>query len=107
VIRLPGETVSVVEEGSYAYIYIDGKQLHESRYMGLGRRDTGPASTYHVPEGRYLLMGDNPAESCDSRVWGPFPRGRDEVEPPALTVTKTRARGESLSRPVRVRLARN
>jgi signal peptidase I len=36
--------------------------------------------TWHVPPGDYFMLGDNRAESCDSRVWGAVP-ARNVVGP--------------------------
>jgi signal peptidase I len=68
-IGLPGETVSERD----GIVYIDGQQLEEP-YIKPDRRDHEPPRSWPVPKGDYFFMGDNRAESCDSRVWGPVPR---------------------------------
>ena len=66
-IGLPGDTVT---EKS-GYVFVDGKPLKEPY---VSDRDT-QTGTWHVPKGEYFFMGDNRAESCDSRQWGSVPRG--------------------------------
>ena len=68
-IGLPGETVSERN----GFVFIDGRPLKES-YISSDRRDT-QSGTWHVPKGDYFFMGDNRAQSCDSRQWGSVPRG--------------------------------
>ncbi len=69
-IGLPGETWKEV----HGYVYIDGKPLNEP-YIQPGRRDTSTYTLRKIPKGQYFMMGDNRAESCDSRTWGTVPRG--------------------------------
>jgi signal peptidase I len=66
-IGMPGETVT---EHS-GKVSIDGKELKEP-YVKFPDAQSG---TWHVPKGQYFFMGDNRAQSCDSRQWGSVPRG--------------------------------
>jgi signal peptidase I len=68
-IGLPGETV----EERNGQVYIDGRHLKEP-YIQKGRRDN-QTGKWTVPKGQYFFMGDNRAQSCDSRQWGSVPRG--------------------------------
>jgi signal peptidase I len=69
VVGLPGETW----EQRRGRIFIDGRPLPE-RYVQPRRRDRQRYARRRIPSGRYLMLGDNRIESCDSRVWGTVPR---------------------------------
>jgi len=68
-IGLPGERWS---ERS-GFVYIDGRKLSEP-YVEPSRRDDQTYTGGRIPADRYLMLGDNRASSCDSRIWGLVPR---------------------------------
>ena len=70
VIGLPGDTVAERR----GVVYIDGKPLREP-YVAASDRDSRTQSFGRVPAHSYFVMGDNRANSCDSRAWGAVPRG--------------------------------
>jgi signal peptidase I len=69
--RLIGLPVDLVAERD-GFVFINGKPLHEP-YVDPALRDHQTGS-WRVPEGHYFFLGDDHANSCDSRVWGSVPR---------------------------------
>lgn len=63
VIGLPGETVTV-ENGK---VSVDGQVLNEGYIYEAPQYQYGPVK---VPEGQYLVLGDNRNHSNDSHYWG-------------------------------------
>jgi signal peptidase I len=97
-VGLGGERIQIGED---RHLIINGKRLdastphfervysfdpksppHESQYSGHLLHDTwGRPAPYFadhpdgitIPEGQFMVMGDNTMNSLDSRYWGPFP----------------------------------
>ena len=63
IIGLPGEEVRIADDGT---IFVDGKTLREE-YVSFQRE--GQEQIFQVPEGCYLLLGDNRQHSYDARYW--------------------------------------
>ena len=67
-IGLPGDTVSERN----GVISVNGEAL--SQNYAIGTKHDTVVGTWHVPNGRYFLIGDDRIHSCDSRTWGTVPR---------------------------------
>jgi len=62
VIGLPGETVEIKPDYT---VWVNGSQLKEVYVKNEG----GKIGTFNVPKGKCFFLGDNRANSDDSRYW--------------------------------------
>jgi signal peptidase I len=77
-IGMPGDTVAERD----GIVYVNGARLHEPYVDPALRGDD--SGTWHVPAGHYFMLGDDRANSCDSRTWGSV--ARSSLIGPALVI---------------------
>jgi signal peptidase I len=70
VVAVPGDRVKIVA----GIVYIDGERRREPYARVASACDVCDLpEEVTVPEGHYLMLGDNRAASADGRIWGPVP----------------------------------
>lgn len=71
VIALPGDTLSIVKGD----VYVNGEQIVEP-YVSENRHKAENMEQITLGESEYFIMGDNRANSLDSRMVGPIERSQ-------------------------------
>src|SRR5919108_6455863 len=69
VIGLPGERIALKD----GRVFVNGRRLAEP-YVRAANRDEDTVPVRRVPRRSYFVLGDNRADSCDSRDWGFVPQ---------------------------------
>ena len=73
VVGLPGELIHVEGNGT---VWVENARLSEPYLPPQAQSAPGPGLTWLCEDDEYFLMGDNRADSGDSRRFGPVPASR-------------------------------
>jgi len=77
IVGLPGDRVEVRVIHGDGFVFVDGRRLAEPYVEASRRRTATRLRPVRVPPGRYFVLGDDRARSCDSRQWGAV--ARDDI----------------------------